>query len=357
MRKLALITATAAIIASAGAIAVFAATPSSLDCQNAANPGNIGPMFTADVDGDQIKVKARGAYGFSSRLDKMYRYAATGQGRTSWTDDDTHTWQLPESGLGRNYKVTVWACAIKKKQPLKGQHHVWVRVPAPPTPTPVPPTRTPTPSPTPTPTPEAQDGIKSHLFTYVGWSGRIDGRRANIGCSEYDSTTQACPDDMPAPFMEQLRTAADQWDAVLDTENPVDLQILLTQNQTARAILIADDDGNPQKAYLALPYGCQNTAGFCGGKGLLVHELGHGLGMARNVPRFWDLVVDGKFTGEKATDAHQGEPVPMYNPGDGIVAHWGGSVNDIMSWAGDFTDPTISDVTIGAFSDIGYTAR
>ena len=79
--------------------------------------------------------------------------------------------------------------------------------------------------------------------------------------------------------------------------------------------------------------------------------------MARNVPRFWDLVVDGKFTGEKATDAHQGESVPMYNPGDGIEAHWGGSVNDIMSWDGDFTDPAISDVTIGAFSDIGYTAR
>ena len=357
MRKLALITATAAIIASAGAFAVFAATPSSLDCQNATDPGNIGPKFKYEVNDNTIKVKARGAYGFSSRLDKKYRYAATGQGVTPWTDAKTHTWQLPESGLGKDYKVTVWACAIKKKQPLKGQHHVWVHVPAPPTPTPVPPTRTPTPSPTPTPTPEAQDGIKSPLFTYVGWSGRIDGRRAHIGCSEYDSTTQACPDDMPAPFMEQLRTAADQWDAVLDTENPVDLQILLTQNQTARAVLIADDDGNPRKAYLALPYGCQNTEGFCGGKGLLVHELGHGLGMARNVPRFWDLVLDGKFTGEKATDAHQGEPVPMYNPGDGIEAHWGGSVNDIMSWDGDFTDPTISDVTIGAFSDIGYTAR
>ena len=255
MRKLALITATAAIIASAGAFAVFAATPSNLDCQNATDPGNIGPKFKYEVNDNKIKVRARGAYGFSSRLDKKYRYAATGQGVTPWTDAKTHTWQLPESGLGKDYKVTVWACAIKKKQPLKGQHHVWVHVPAPPTPTPVPPTRTPTPSPTPTPTPEAQDGIKSPLFTYVGWSGRIDGRRAHIGCSEYDSTTQACPDDMPAPFMEQLRTAADQWDAVLDTENPVDLQILLTQNQTARAVLIADADGNPREG-LPRPRGC-----------------------------------------------------------------------------------------------------
>ena len=357
MKRIILIVAIAATTISCAALAVSAAAPTEEQCNTATNPGNISPWVSTEVNDKTLEVNVAGAYGLKSKLEKMYRYKANGQEKTKWLKAKSYAWQLPDSAVGTEVNVKVWVCAYKKNQWVKGQYTHTQQVPAPPTPTPAPPTATPRPTLTPTPTPEPQIGIESNLFNYVGWSGRIGDRRPSVGCSEYDSTTKACPDDMPAPFMEQLRTAADQWDAVLDTENPVDLQILLTQNQTARTILIADDDGNPQKAYLALPYGCQNTEGFCGGKGLLVHELGHGLGMARNVPRFWDLVVNSKFTGEKATDAHQGESVPMYNPGDGIEAHWGGSVNDIMSWDGDFTNPTISDVTIGAFSDIGYTTR
>ena len=195
------------------------------------------------------------------------------------------------------------------------------------------------------------------MFNYVGWSGRIGARKASVGCSAWDSDTKSCPDDMPAPYMEQLRAAADMWDEELNTDNPVELQVMLSQNQTTRTIAIGDQDGNPTKAYIVLPYGCGGTEGFCGGNGLLVHEMGHALGMARNTLAFWDLVVDDAFTGEHATAAHNDEPVPMYNPGDGIEAHWGTGVGDIMSWDGDFSDPTISAITIGALTDIGYTAR
>ena len=390
MKKIILIAAMVAITVTSNALAVFAAAPTEEQCKNATDPGNISPQVSTESNGQTLEVKVSGAYGLNSKQPKMYRYKTTGQQRTKWLEAKSYTWQLPESAAGTDINVRVWVCAYKKNTWVKGNYTHTQELPSPqpaqatatprppsptatprPTATPTPPTATPTPTPrptaTPTPTPrpthtptpvlEPQRGIESDLFNYVGWSGRIGTRKASVGCSAWDSDTKSCPDDMPAPYMEQLRAAADIWDEELNTDNPVELQVMLSQNQTTRTIAIGDEDGNPTKAYIVLPYGCGGTEGFCGGNGLLVHEMGHALGMARNTLAFWDLVVDDAFTGEHATAAHNDEPVPMYNPGDGIEAHWGTGVGDIMSWDGDFSDPTISAITIGAFTDIGYTAR
>ena len=360
MKKLILIAAIVAMTVTSSAPAVSAAAPTEEQCKNATDPGNISPQVSTESNGQTLEVKVSGAYGLNSKQRKMYRYKTTGQERTKWLDTKSYTWQLPESAAGTEINVRVWVCAYKKNTWVKGNYTHTQEVPATPTATPRPTaTPTPTPRPTHTPTPvlEPQRGIESDLFNYVGWSGRIGDRKASVGCSAWDSDTKSCPDDMPAPYMEQLRAAADMWDEKLNTDNPVELQVMLSQNQTTRTIAIGDEDGNPDKAYIVLPYGCGGTEGFCGGNGLLVHEMGHALGMARNTLAFWDLVVDDAFTGEHATAAHNDEPVPMYNPGDGIEAHWGTGVGDIMSWDGDFSDPTISAITIGAFTDIGHTAR